>query len=515
MTKKMNQEKIFTKPMSIEDDNTKDIFLKWSDTLTMHGFPNIFRTKHGFIKIFWVLLFLISTSICAFNVYMIIVNYLKYDVVTTIKLTKEASMTFPTVSLCNVNLFATENSFQVAYNLSKSMFDIDLYDIMGENRTTINFFNSKYKLFENYFVLSFLLKQMINNPKFKNQNRSFGFHFDKFVISCFYSLQPCSEEDFVPYLDVTFGVCYRFNSGKFKNGSKKTLKTSNKPDVSNGLMLQLFVGDGSDPRSLSLTAGAQIFIHNDSLIPNVYEGLSLNVGTTSNVAFHKTFLSKIPYPYSDCTDNLNDINSYDSEYYRMTMSTNNSYRQSDCFDLCYQNYLNKKCNCYDASIRYFNERSSFLPCESKNETQCQIDSMRVFAVKGYKKMCNDECPAECYTTSYSFTTTATLYPTRSYAYSLLKDPSMIERFENKANVSYETLKESILNVNIYFDSLELTRIEQSKKMEISDLVSGVGGTLGLFLGISLLSIFEFIEIILEILFSKAKKLKSNKIKILK
>ena len=499
----------------MEDENietTKNIFLKWSDTLTMHGFPNIFRTKYNFIKLFWVILFLISTSTCAFNVYMIIINYLKYDVVTTIKLTKEASMTFPTISLCNANFFATENSFQIAYNLSKSIFSIDLYDIIGDNRTTLNFFNSKYKLFENYFVLSFLLKQMITNPKFKNQNTSFGFHFDKFVVSCFYSLQPCYEEDFVPYLDETFGICYKFNSGKFKNGTRTNLKTSNKPDVSNGLMLQLFVGDASDPRSLSLTSGAQVFIHNNSLTPNVYEGLSLNVGTTSNVAVHKTFSSKIPYPYSDCTDNLNDVSSYDSEYYRMTMSTNNSYRQSDCFDICYQIYLNKKCNCYDTTIRYVNRQFSFSPCESKKETQCQIDTVRIFSANSYNKMCADHCPAECYTTTYSFSTSASLYPTRSYAHSLLKDPSMMARFENKENVSYETLKESILNVNIYFDSLELTRIEQSKKMEISDLISSVGGTLGLFLGISLLSIFEFIEIVLEILFSKAKKLKSNKIK---
>ena len=235
----------------------------------------------------------------------------------------------------------------------------------------------------------------------------------------------------------------------------------------------------------------------------------------SNVAVHKTFSSKIPYPHSDCTDNLNDISSYDSEYFRMIISTNNSYRQSDCFDLCYQIYLNKKCNCYDASIRYFNEKSSLLPCQSKNETQCQIDTIRTFSVNSYKKMCADQCPAECYTTSYSFTTSASLFPTRSYAHSLLKDPSMMARFENKANVSYETLKESILNVNIYFDSLDITRIEQSKKIEISDLISSVGGTLGLFLGISLLSIFEFIEILLEILLSKAKKLKSNKIKTLK
>jgi hypothetical protein len=511
----MNQEKIFTKPTSIEDENTKDIFLKWSDTLTMHGFPNIFRTKHAFIKIFWVLLFIISASTCAFNVYFIIGNYLKYDVVTTIKLTREGSMTFPTISICNSNLFVTEDSFQIAYNLSKSMFDIDLYDIMGENRTKLNFFNSEYKLFENYLMLNNLLKQIMTNPKFKSQNTTFGFHFKKFVISCFYSLQPCYENDFVPYFDESLGVCYRFNSGKFKNGTRTNLKTSNKPDFSNGLMLQLFVGDGSDPRSLSLTTGAKISIHNDSLTPSIFEGFYLNVGTMSNVAVHKTFLSKIPYPYSDCTDNLIDIDSYESEYYRITMSTNNSYRQSDCFDICYQIYLNKKCNCYDPSIRYSNKKSSFLPCQSKNETQCVIDTMRVFAVKSYTKMCNDECPAECYTTSYSFTTSASLYPTQSYAHSLLKDPSMMARFENKANVSYETLKESILNVNIYFDSLELTRIEQSKKMEISDLISSVGGTLGLFLGISLLSIFEFIEIVLEILFSKAKKPKSNKIKTLK
>ena len=60
---------------------------------------------------------------------------------------------------------------------------------------------------------------------------------------------------------------------------------------------------------------------------------------------------------------------------------------------------------------------------------------------------------------------------------------------------------------MYFDALESTTMDEGKQMELTDLISNIGGTLGLFLGISALSLFEFAEIILEMLFSKVKKVK--------
>ena len=487
---------------------TKDIFLKWSETLTIHSIPNIFRTKHITIKLIWIGAFLISSGLCSFLVYSSINNYLGFNVVTTIKVVRETPIIFPSITICNANPFVTESSFKTVYSITKSNFGVDLYDVLNPN-IPLNFLKSNYTLFERFITLNYMIKQIVTMPSLKEKQIEFGFPFSKFIVACFFALEPCNENDFIQYYDMMFGTCYRFNSGKFKNGSSTNLRSTTRAGTLNSLVLELFVGDASDPRSMSMSSGAQIFIHNDSLTPNLFEGLSLNVGTLTNIAVHKTYSSKLPSPYSECTDNLNDMNSYDSEYYRMTMSTNNSYRQSDCFDLCYQNYLNKKCKCYDALVRSID--ILLMPCITANETVCQIETLKYFSTKS-NEICADQCPAECYTTTYSFKSSIQAYPSQSYAYSMLKDASLLARFENKTNLDYETLKENILAVNVYFEALESTMIDEGKQMELVDLIASIGGTMGLFLGISVLSLFEIVEILLEILLSKTKKLKSNKIK---
>ena len=103
-----------------------------------------------------------------------------------------------------------------------------------------------------------------------------------------------------------------------------------------------------------------------------------------------------------------------------------------------------------------------------------------------------------------------MFPTVAYAHNLRKDPSLLSRFNNKTDLDIFTLRESVLSLNVYYDSFEVTNIEENAQMQSTDLVAGVGGTLGLFLGISLLSLFEFVEITLEIVLSKARYSKKVK-----
>jgi uncharacterized membrane protein (UPF0136 family) len=55
-------------------------------------------------------------------------------------------------------------------------------------------------------------------------------------------------------------------------------------------------------------------------------------------------------------------------------------------------------------------------------------------------------------------------------------------------------------VNVYYSKLGYLSITQMKKVEFMDLLATIGGLLGFFIGMSLLSFIEFLEIIIEILF---------------
>ena len=60
-------------------------------------------------------------------------------------------------------------------------------------------------------------------------------------------------------------------------------------------------------------------------------------------------------------------------------------------------------------------------------------------------------------------------------------------------------------MRIYYNELKYTLISEEPKTEIFNFISNIGGILGLFLGVSFLSIIEIFEIIFEIIFIFFKK----------
>lgn len=61
------------------------------------------------------------------------------------------------------------------------------------------------------------------------------------------------------------------------------------------------------------------------------------------------------------------------------------------------------------------------------------------------------------------------------------------------------LKESMVSFFIYFDELISTQIDESESWTLVDLVANIGGHLGLFVGISMLTFGELFVILLHAL----------------
>jgi len=78
-----NQIKIETKKDRIKIKSL-DLIL----SSTSHGLPNIFRDKRRAVKIMWLILFIIFSTIGIYMVFKTISNYLKYEVVTKIDVSK-------------------------------------------------------------------------------------------------------------------------------------------------------------------------------------------------------------------------------------------------------------------------------------------------------------------------------------------------------------------------------------------------------------------------------------------
>jgi hypothetical protein len=139
------------------------------------------------------------------------------------------------------------------------------------------------------------------------------------------------------------------------------------------------------------------------------------------------------------------------------------------------------------------------------QDSCHLRYIKVFSASS--SAINDcDCPLECETTSYTYSTSCSDYPSNyTFSNNLIKSSTILNQIQ-----TYEELKRSVLEVNIFYDDLKTTTITQDAKTSLSDFISSIGGTLGLFLGFSFLSFIELFEVILNILIIVCKSDRNRK-----
>ena len=74
-------------------------------------------------------------------------------------------------------------------------------------------------------------------------------------------------------------------------------------------------------------------------------------------------------------------------------------------------------------------------------------------------------------------------------------------------IDIETAIDSFISLNIFYETLSYDISSESPQLALITLFANVGGYLGLFLGVSVFSLFEIIQVLIEILsikFSKSK-----------
>jgi hypothetical protein len=85
---------------------------------------------------------------------------------------------------------------------------------------------------------------------------------------------------------------------------------------------------------------------------------------------------------------------------------------------------------------------------------------------------------------------------------------------NKSVDFVEASKKSISRIFIFYDTLSYVKsVETATSGSVLDLIANVGGILGLFLGVSVLSLFETFEVIIEICFILFNRHQCKRIKI--
>ena len=131
---------------------------------------------------------------------------------------------------------------------------------------------------------------------------------------------------------------------------------------------------------------------------------------------------------------------------------------------------------------------------------CVENTNNYFYISNYTE-CLPLCPTECNTQEFRISTSFLAYPHLSKVKSLSENPIIKSKYENISNVTVNQLRESIVSVAIYYEDLSYTVISKEPKISLLDLISSIGGIMGIFLGISFLSFLEIVEFIILYIYS--------------
>jgi hypothetical protein len=448
---------------------TKTIKEKFENS-SIHAIPNIVRNKYLILKLSWVISFVLSTVICSFSIIKTISEYLNFPVITNILELNENPILFPIISICKTNFIEDE-----------LLNEIDFQTLATENNVS---FTSKP--FDNniryedmvYFKMNFTFLQYVamNNlavlrSKFNSKNRTINLIQD-ILISCVFNFMPCKVGDFDNYYDIKYGHCLRFNN-------KDIMKSSTQRGSREGLQLELWVDPSIHNKNKFLhESGIKLFISNTTVDSNYEEGIKITGGFSFDLKLNKYSIIKLPKPYSDCDGDLKKPDDHESIYFKQSILNYKRYNYQLCYLICMQEYLFKNCQC----------ESHVLPKFNLSNPDCQTPDKNICGLKYYTKYLENNlfknclCPLECEKNGYSYEMSFSDFPTESYSNYLAKSMLIKSKYPLNETISYDKLKKNVVSVNIYYDEFKHKTIFQEAKLGIIDLISNIGGTLGLFLG---------------------------------
>jgi hypothetical protein len=160
--------------------------MKKNQDSTVHGLHNIIKTGHPSIRITWSILVLTAVTFSALLAARGILAFMRHNVTTTIRVTDEASLTLPMLTICNSKPFATQTAYdyfitKMLQSRSKDKLTDDFISVLYGNYTD----PSKIENFRRKEQSSILMLQsQVGDSRFNTSLRSsFGLTKNQFVLN--------------------------------------------------------------------------------------------------------------------------------------------------------------------------------------------------------------------------------------------------------------------------------------------------------------------------------------------
>ncbi|OAF70491.1 hypothetical protein A3Q56_01737, partial [Intoshia linei] len=340
------------------------------------------------------------------------------------------------------------------------------------------------------------------DKKSLKEKEKMGYTLNEFILDCNYNGYGCMKKDFVRFFSTVNGNCFTFNSGW--NQSHPVYR-SYKPGNQHGLKLTLFIDQREYISQFVQAAGAKVLIHSQKIMPFPEdEGYSVQPGSLTSLAIKKTSISRQGFPYGSCVDIKvsNITNNIYEELYPIRYNT------PSCLKTCLQKHLIDTCNCATYEVPKYGSAFGYRDVKNcKYTDEIEKTCMDSVSTLFNQNKLNCSCPSPCQETAYSSILSSYKWPSLKYEKKLRKDLKTKPGLDAIISDTPEkdTFSDNILKINIYYQEFNYETIIEEPSYLFFSLISDVGGILGLYIGFSAMTIFEFFELISDLFYTRVCK----------
>eukprot|EP00112_Aurelia_sp_Birch-Aquarium-sp1_P020291 Seg5197.2 transcript_id=Seg5197.2/GoldUCD/mRNA.D3Y31 product="Acid-sensing ion channel 4-A" protein_id=Seg5197.2/GoldUCD/D3Y31 len=464
-----------------EEITTNSIVSNYFQSTTIHGISSIYNGRNIFMKLFWLVIFLNVFALLAWQVYKISVRLNKNEVLTMVENTAYQSMEFPAVTLCSTRPFRKSFSF--------GEFSAAKFDSMTSNL-------SRYGL----TIDEFLMHEKL----------------------CTFDQYQCSfKDDFFVTTSWSLGNCFTLKANTSRRQRHLGLKHGFRLGINiNQDKFTNYDSTASDGRDIDKfpPVGVKVMIHNRNENIDFFahtDAILVSPGTMTSIHIKKQNIKRLPPPFPDrCVEE----ETADEVIGRPIPSTT-SYSVGLCEFMCEIREKKKFCNAVEVDdinqlkLLFPNGTFNYRTPATTEEYKCVDDEFEKHS--NITRDCN--CPQPCKEQKYRLTVSTAVWPSNDnvpYICSLLNSA----RIHFGSNCSKEAIKDNILRLEVSFKDFTVESIKQSPAYGSDQFISDLGGSVGLWIGASVYSLFELTSMCISLAtlvlykLRKSVKMRSSRVK---
>ncbi|ESP02942.1 hypothetical protein LOTGIDRAFT_156898 [Lottia gigantea] len=430
---------------------------------SLHGCKYISDTTRSLARrIIWALFFTAASASCIFYCVELGLRLLEFNVQTIFRLEHKDSLAFPTIVICNpCPINVTRNNDTETLFQSGILWSSNKWNILREN-------SSRSFTIED-------INKIKDEKKIDMQASILQARWDEKYLNI--------SESFKPF-DLLDKSCVWFNGKDYQSKYGAFIGENSGYDA--GLEVIANVHQNLCSSGFVLEAGLEIYIQPvEDDIPSLSPAAIVAPGTATNIGLSKSTMKFLEYPYKVIGD-------------RYCTSVAN-YSKSNCNEGCISKKLRERCPCLPTLFEGETDFGEFENCTTDNVmagVDCYSNYYPLLKSQADKgDIC--DCPDTCAVSSYSIDLSFGYFPTTSVSQRLV-DIGYIP------DVQYA--RDNLLKFRINFKTLVEEIIEYVPEYSAETMIGTIGGHLGLFVGASILTIFEIVELFVLLVGTRVFKL---------